>query len=117
MPGRREWCRIGNGRGMPRGAIVSVCHALVAVLAMDVLASGRVEAASFPPSEKLLPASTRIWVSVADPQALRKRFERSSLGGLLYDPLMSTFLDGLRQQSRKSADPLRGTLEITLEEV
>ena len=117
MPGRREWCRIGNGRGMPRGAIGSVCHALVAVLAMDVVAAGRGEAASFPPSEKLLPASTRIWVSVADPQALRKRFERSSLGGLLYDPLMSTFLDGLRQQGRTSADPLRGTLEITLEEV
>ena len=117
MPGRREWCSIWNGRGMPRGAIVSVCHALIAVLAMDVVAPGRGEAASFPPSEKLLPASTRVWVSVADPQALRKRFERSSLGGLLYDPLMSTFVDGLRQQGRTSADPLRGTLEITLEEV
>ena len=117
MPGRREWCSMSTGRGMPRGAIVSVCHALVAVLAMDVVAAGRGEAASFPPSEKLLPASTRVWVSVADPQALRKRFERSSLGGLLYDPLMSTFLDGLRQQGRTSADPLRGTLEITLEEV
>jgi flagellar biosynthesis protein FlhA len=56
-------------------------------------------------------------VSVPDPQALRKRFERSSLGGLVYDPLMSTFVDGLRQQGRTSADPLRGTLEITLEEL
>jgi hypothetical protein len=82
-----------------------------------MLVPGLGKAASFPPSETLLPASTRVWVSVADPQALRKRFERSALGGLVYDPLMSTFLDGLRQQGKTSADPLRGTLEITLEEV
>jgi hypothetical protein len=112
MSGRREWCRIGTGRGMAcRVACVLATAVIVA------LAPGRGEAASFPPSEKLLPASTRVWVSVADPQALRKRFERSALGGLVYDPLMSTFLDGLRQQGRTSADPLRGTLEITLEEV
>jgi len=91
--------------------------AFAAVVVLVALAPGRGEGASFPPSEKLLPASTRVWVSVADPQALRKRFERSALGGLVYDPLMSTFLDGLRQQGRTSADPLRGTLEITLEEV
>jgi hypothetical protein len=112
MSGRREWCRIGTGRGMA----CRVACALAAVV-LVALAPGRGEAASFPPSEKLLPASTRVWVSVADPQALRKRFERSALGGLVYDPLMSTFLDGLRQQGRTSADPLRGTLEITLEEV
>jgi len=91
--------------------------AFAAVVVLVALAPGRGEGASFPPSEKLLPAATRVWVSVADPQALRKRFERSALGGLVYDPLMSTFLDGLRQQGRTSADPLRGTLEITLEEV
>ena len=111
MPGRREWCRLGTGRGMV------VCVAYAAVVVLIALAPGRGEGASFPPSEKLLPASTRVWVSVADPQALRKRFERSApLGGLMYDPLMSTFLDGLRPR-KISADPLRGTLEITLEEV
>jgi hypothetical protein len=112
MAGRRKWCRIGTGRDM---ACRVACALAAAVLV--ALAPCRGEAASFPPSEKLLPASTRVWVSVADPQALRKRFERSALGGLVYDPLMSTFLDGLRQQGRTSADPLRGTLEITLEEV
>jgi hypothetical protein len=112
MSGRTEWCRIGTGRGMA----FRVAYALAAAV-LVALAPGRGEAASFSPSEKLLPASTRVWVSVADPQALRKRFERSALGGLVYDPLMSTFLDGLRQQGRTSADPLRGTLEITLEEV
>jgi hypothetical protein len=96
------------------GGAWGVCA--VAVVAAGIVAV-RGEAASFPSSEKLLPASTRVWVSVADPQALKKRFERSSLGGLVYDPLMSTFLDGLRQQGKTSADPLRGTLEITLEEV
>jgi len=88
----------------------------VALLA-TVFSSGRCVGASFPPSESLLPASTRVWVSVADPQALKKRFEHSAFGGLVYDPLMSTFLDGLRQQGKTSADPLRGSLEITLEEL
>jgi len=92
---------------------------VVMVVGMGAVAlvPGRSEGASFLPRERLLPASTRVWVSVADPQALRKRFERSALGGLVYDPLMSTFLDGLRQQGKTSADPLRGTLEITLEEL
>jgi hypothetical protein len=45
-----------------------------------MLVPGLGKAASFPPSETLLPASTRVWVSVADPQALRKRFERRSEG-------------------------------------
>jgi len=113
MPGRREWS-IGEGRlGTARGIICAVA----ATVAMVEWSPARGEAASFPPSETLLPASTRVWVSVADPQALRKRFERSSLGGLIFDPLMSTFVDGLRQQGKTSADPLRGTLEITLEEV
>jgi hypothetical protein len=94
-----------------------VICAVAAAMAMVAWTPGRGDAASFPPSEKLLPGSTRVWVSVADPQALRKRFEKSSLGGLVFDPLMSTFVDGLRQQGRTSADPLRGTLEITLEEV
>ena len=95
----------------------AVAGRLVIGMVSIVLVPRACQAASFPPSEKLLPASTRVWASVAEPQALRKRFERSSLGGLVYDPLMSTFVDGLRQQGRTSADPLRGTLEITLEEV
>jgi len=111
-------------RGMTGGLVVTMAaRVLVAsvffasILFASVLFAGRSEAASFPPSERLLPASTRVWVSVADPQALRKRFERSALGGLVYDPLMSTFLDSIRQQGKTSADPFRGTLEITLEEM
>jgi len=111
MSGRMELRSVRNGWGMASRVVCAV------VAAMAMFVPGRGEAASFSPSEKLLPASTRVWVSVADPQALRKRFERSALGGLVYDPLMSTFLDGLRQQGRTSADPLRGTLEISLEEV
>jgi len=81
------------------------------------LLAARADAAGFPPSETLLPATTRVWASAADPQGLRQRFERSALGGLVYEPLMSTFLDGLRQQGRSSIDPLRGSLEITPAEV
>lgn len=102
-------------RAPARGLTFNVVAILVALATSGL--SRECAAVAFPPSETLLPASTRVWVSVADPRALRKRFERSSVGGLVYDPLMSTFLDGLRQQGRMSADPLRGTLEITLEEI
>ncbi|MFM9197514.1 MAG: hypothetical protein ACKOWG_17595, partial [Planctomycetia bacterium] len=47
---------------------------IVAALIAGWLMPGRGEAAAFPPSERLLPASTRVWVSAADPQALKKRF-------------------------------------------
>ena len=111
-------------RGMTGGLVVTMAAGVLvpsvffaSILFASVLFAGRSEAASFPPSERLLPASTRVWVSVADPQALRKRFERSALGGLVYDPLMSTFLESIRQQGKNSADPFRGTLEITLEEM
>lgn len=109
MAVRSERCRGGMWRAVANGLVFGMVVTAASPRACD--------AASFPPSEKLLPASTRVWASVADPQGLRKRFERSSLGGLVYDPLMSTFVDGLRQQGRTSADPLRGSLEITLEEV
>ncbi len=116
MP-ERSGC-VGLYSGWIRQAIdVGMVAVMVVGTAAVSLVPGRSEGASFLPSERLLPASTRVWVSVADPQALRNRFERSALGGLVYDPLMSTFLDGLRQQGKTSADPLRGTLEITLEEL
>lgn len=123
MPGCMQWFKGWAGRqGVCGGIALAFFRVTAAMTAMTAMVAGtlapvRCEAASFSPSEKLLPESTRVWVSVADPQALRKRFEQSSLGGLVYDPLMSTFLDGLRQQGKASADPLRGTLEITFEEV
>jgi len=96
---------------------VLVAAAFAVALVVDVFMVGRAEAAGFPPSETVLPASTRVWASAADPQGLRSRFERSAFGGLVYEPLMSTFLDGLREQGRSSIDPLRGSLEITPTEV
>jgi len=117
MPGCMQWFKDRAGRDGACAVIALALSTITVAMVAGTLAPVRCEAASFSPSEKLLPESTRVWVSVADPQALRKRFERSSLGGLVFDPLMSTFLDGLRQQGRASADPLRGTLEITFEEV
>ena len=105
----RSSSRRGGGSG-PGTRLVLACGLLVSIAA-------RGETAGFPASETFLPATTRVWASAADPQGLRKRFERSALGGLVYEPLMSTFLDGLRQQGKASMDPLRGSLEINAAEV
>lgn len=105
----RSSSRRGGGSG-PGTRLVLACGLLVSIAA-------RGETAGFPASETFLPATTRVWASATDPQGLRKRFERSALGGLVYEPLMSTFLDGLRQQGKASMDPLRGSLEINAAEV
>mgnify|MGYP002138240501 CR=1 FL=1 len=74
-------------------------------------------AGSFPPSEQILPATTRAWGSIADPRKMRERFNRSAMGRLLHDPLLSTFLDSLRGPNRSSERGQHTRFEITLEEL
>jgi hypothetical protein len=106
-----------GGRTTVAGVLGAGLTAAVGLCVAAILPPAGAAAAGFPPSETFLPATTRVWASAADPQELRRRFERSALGGLVYEPLMSTFLDGLRQQGKASMDPLRGSLEINAMEV
>lgn len=65
-------------------------------------------AAGFPPSEQVLPATTRAWVSAPDAAALRERFDRSALGKLFDEPLMQKFYDALDEQRSSVAGDRMG---------
>ncbi len=50
------------------------------------------------PSETLLPATTKGFVSVPDVDALRERWDSTDLGRLVNDPIMQPFVEDLRKQ-------------------
>ena len=78
----------------PLGAVLGV---VLASFSWAVTASAAA-AAGFAPSEQVLPATTRAWVSAPDSAALRERFDRSALGRLFDEPLMQKFYDALDEQ-------------------
>jgi len=85
--------------------------------AVAVLFAGTAAAGSFPPSEKILPGTTRAWISVADPQGLQERFDRTQYGQLLQDPVMKPFMESFRTQLRTAGRQRLGKLGLTLEDL
>ncbi len=49
-------------------------------------------------SEDLLPASTKLWVSIPDAKSMEKHFESTQFNKLAKDPAIKPFIDGLRDQ-------------------
>jgi hypothetical protein len=50
------------------------------------------------PSESLLPATTKAFVSTQDVDEVRKKFNETQLGDLVNDPVMKPFIDDLKHQ-------------------
>jgi hypothetical protein len=51
-----------------------------------------------PPSENLLPATTKAFVSTNDVEELRTKFRETQLGQLVNDPVMKPFIDDAKEQ-------------------
>ncbi|NDC54700.1 MAG: hypothetical protein EBZ74_10545, partial [Planctomycetia bacterium] len=86
-----------------------------AAAAVFVLAAASFAGAgSFPPSETVFPATTRAWISVADPGLFQESFDRTQFGQLLRDPVMKPFVDGFRAQLRSAGRQRLGKLGLTL---
>jgi len=90
-----------GGLAWNRGAV------LVALLTFASAVS-TAAAAGFPPSEQVLPATTRAWASAPDAAALRERFDRSALGRLFDEPAMQNFYDALDEQRSSIAGDRMG---------
>ena len=90
---------------------------LAVVAGLLLAAPALAVAGAFPPSEQILPATTRAWGSIAEPRQMRQRFHTSAMGRLLHEPLLSTFLDSLRGPHRSSERGQHTRFEITLEEL
>ena len=51
-------------------------------------------------SEYVLPASTKLWVSIPEPKELRARFDETQFGVLAKDPVIKPFVEGLSEQAK-----------------
>jgi len=107
--------RPASGRpSAPRRFGISLGMALAALAAA---ASPCAIAGSFVPSETVFPATTRAWLSVANPQELQASFDRTQYGQLLKDPVMKPFVDSFRAQLRSAGKQRLGKLGLTLEDL
>jgi len=68
----------------------ALCTALIVSLA------GR--AVAVVPSELLLPATTKGFISTQDVEEVRKKFNETQLGEMVADPVMKPFIEDLKKQ-------------------
>ena len=76
---------------MAHPRLLSAC-AFSFVLAVSVSCFGAV------PSELLLPATTKGFISTQDVEEVRTKFKHTQLGDLVNDPVMKPFIDDLKEQ-------------------
>jgi hypothetical protein len=67
-------------------------------LSVALLASLSSRGWAVQPSESLLPATTKGFISTHDVDEVRKKFNETQLGEMVADPLMKPFIDDLRKQ-------------------
>ena len=96
------------------GRLSCTC-ALLAVVCVP--AAGDAGAAGFAASETVLPATTRGWVSIADPAGFRASFRETSYGELLNDPVLEPFVTSFEKQIREGGRDRLGKLGLTLEDL
>lgn len=89
----------------------SCCAALAAA---TVLASSGQAADQ---SEALLPATTKGFISITDPEEFSEHWDKTQLGQLAQDPVMKPFVDDLRQQLGENLANVREKLGLTLGEL
>ncbi|MFO7906628.1 MAG: hypothetical protein R6U98_28485 [Pirellulaceae bacterium] len=74
-------------------------------------------APAMPPSETLLPDTTKGYVSVPDVERLRTHWERTQLGRMTQDPAMQPFIEDVRVQIADELTKTRARLGLTLEDL
>lgn len=89
--------------------------ALAALFAAAWASPARAEGAR--PAEKLLPASTKSFISVPDVDALRAQWDNTQWGALAKDPLMKPFIEDLNRQLMKRLNSTGYRLGLTLEDL
>ncbi len=100
-----------------RMAPISAVIAMLVAVVLPVVFGAAARAGSFVASETVFPATTRGWISVANPQVLQESFDRTQYGQLLKDPVMKPFMDSFRAQLRSAGKQRLGKLGLTLEDL
>lgn len=92
------------------------CLAFVAVLAM-LACSLSAPVIAVEPSEELLPAYTKGFLSIPDVDLLRSRWDTTQLGQLMNDPVMAPFIEDVKRQIRTKLNRTDSQLGITWEDL
>ncbi len=78
------------------GLLLVVLSLVTGSLVSGALVS--VARAAAPPSEKLLPATTKGYIATNDVDDVREKFRATQLGELVNDPVMKPFIEDLKEQ-------------------
>jgi hypothetical protein len=92
-------------------------NTLLRVVLGLLLVPSTAAAGSFPPSETIFPATTRAWLSIANPKALQAAFDRTEYGQMVKDPVMKPFVESFREQLKNAGKQRLGKLGLTLEDL
>lgn len=92
----------------------SVMPALLLVCGQFV-GPGSVMAAA--PSEQILPATTKAYISIPDLDELRDNWNRTQLGKMFQDPIMKPFLDDLQRQANGWLDENGVRFGVTVDDL
>ena len=76
-----------------------------------------IAASAAPPSEDLLPGTTKGYLSVPNVELLRTKWNETQLGQLINDPVMKPFVEDLRNQIKNKLSTNRIRLGITLDDL
>jgi len=82
-----------------------------------LLGVGRLSAEAVPPSENLLPDSTKGFVAVASMDRLSQSWNKTQLGQLMADPVMKPFKEDFRRQLQERLSGLNVRLGLTLDDL
>lgn len=79
--------------------------------------AGSVTAQGMPPSEKLLPDTTKGYLSIPNIETLRAQWKQTSVGQLVDDPVMKPFMEDLRDQIKNKLSGTRLRLGVTIDDL
>jgi len=85
------------------------------LLSMALLAAGPVGAV--PPSDVLLPETTRGVITLTDLERLKQDWEKTQWGRLINDPVMQPFAESIKQQVRDRWTHVEEKLGLTLDDL
>jgi hypothetical protein len=100
------------------GDTVVMRLAVLSLFVLTMIPSLWLESASaVQPSERLLPPTTKGYISVPDVDLLREHFNQTQLGELAQNPLMRPFFEDFRAQLEAKLSRTDIRLSITIEDL
>jgi hypothetical protein len=87
------------------------------LLALALVAAPEAAAVAAVPSDAIMSASSRGFLSVADAKALQEHWNQTQMGQLVKDEAMQPFIQDMRQQIERKLSSTRQKLGLTIEDV